>query len=615
MDGFWGRILLVDLSAKHCSIRTIKEGFFKKYLGGVGVAAKLIFEEVDPKVEPLSPDNMIVFSVGPFQGTSVPGSGRWIVAAKSPLTNIWGESCAGGSWGYHFKRSGFDAIAIRGMAEKPTYLWICDGEVEFRGASDVWGKPTSETQSMIKKDLGERNASVLCIGPAGENLVKFACITNDHGFAGRCGLGAAMGSKNLKAIATKGTLNVDVAEPDRLKDLAQRLSKQIHEKAVSLREYGTTSAAKTFHDERGYGLAGNWREGSLEGIELIDGDHFKEITVSGEACIMCPIGCHRHTRVDEPEKYAYDGHGPEYETIGMIGWLNKIVDVKAIGYLGHICNEYGVDTITMGSIIGFVTECAERGWLTPEDLDGIKPRWGEADPAIELIHKTVKREGIGNILAEGTVKAAEHIHPEAQNIVVHAKGLEYPAHDPRAIFPLIINYATGARGACHQRGFVPWAPSLPISEWGIEKLNKPHSMDGAAEIAARYQDWSVLFNSLVQCEFMVWGGLTLSDQIAFLNHITGWNIDAAYMLKVAERIFTLQRIINVRFGISRKDDSAPPRMFEALKSGKSSGKIPVPFDKALNEYYRIRGWDMDGKPTVKKLIELELTEALKPVWE
>lgn len=609
MYGNWGRILSVDLSHRRSTTQLVKEDFFKKYLGGVGLASKIIFDKVGADVHPFSPDNVIVFSVGPFQGTGIPGSGRWNVSSRSPLTGIWGESCGGGYWGPEFKRSGFDAVVIKGRAKSPVYIWIDDGRAEIRDGDSVWGKMVSEADKVIKEEIGEPSAKAVIIGPAGEKLVRFACVVSDHGVGGRCGLGAVMGSKNLKAIAVRGTKEVKVAEPDKLKEYSGELYKKIHEATGELRKYGTAMYPKLIYEARGYGLAKNWREGVFDGIDELTGDRFLEITVNPIACANCPIACHRRIKVVKPEKYAFEGYGPEYETIGMIGWLNLISDPEAIAYAGHLCNEYGLDTITAGSMIGFTMECYEKRWIKEKELEGIKAEWGSPDVAIALIHKMARREGFGNILAEGSERAAKIIGGDASKILVNVKKLELPAHDPRGFLAMAINYATGQRGACHQRGFVLQDESS-IPEWGILENQEVYSIKEPVISAIRYQDWAEIFNSLIQCEYMTSGGLTLKDQIALLNYVTGWKMGADDMLKIGERIFNLQRVINIRFGVSRKDDALPSRIFEPLKEGVNAGKTPATFEKALREYYKLRGWDADGKPTAEKLTELNLTETL-----
>jgi len=612
MYGNWGKLLWIDLFNEKFMVKTLKNSFFKKYLGGVGLASKIIFDEVEANTDPFSPENVLIFSVGPFQGTGIPGSGRWNVSSRSPLTGIWGESCGGGYWGPEFKRCGFDAIAVRGRAESPVYIWINDEKVEFRDGKGIWGKTVSKADKIIKEEVGDPRVRSVIIGPAGEKLVRFACIVSDHGIAGRCGLGAVMGAKNLKAIALKGTKDVNVAEPDKLKEYSKELSKKIHDATAEFRKYGTTMYAKLLHDARGYGLAKNWREGKFDGINKLTGDQFLEITVNPVACSDCPIACHRHVKVLTPEKYSFEGYGPEYETIGMIGWLNLIDDPEAIAYAGYLCDEYGLDTITAGSMIGFTFECFEKGLITEKDLDGLKPKWGDSDSAIRLIYLIANRQGFGNILAEGSERAAEIVGKDAQKIVLNVKKLELPAHDPRGFLAMAINYATGQRGACHQRGFVLQDESS-IPEWGVTENQENYSIKEPVIATARYQDWAEIFNSLIQCEYMTSGGLTLNDQITLLNYVTGWNLEASDMLKIGERIFTLQRLINIRFGVSRKDDTLPLRIFEPVEEGVNAGKIPSTFDKALREYYELRGWDNDGKPTVEKLAELSLTEALTRV--
>jgi len=597
-------------------VQLVDEAFFKKYLGGSGVGAKILFDTVGPEVDPLSPDNVVIFSVGPFQGTAVPGSGRWIIVSRSPLTGIYTDTCAGAAWGPEFKKTGFDALVVTGRAKSPVYLWIHDGTVEIKDASAMWGKMRAEAEEEIKKDIGEPKAAVACIGPAGEKLVKFACVVQDHGVAGRTGLGAVMGSKNLKAVAVRGTQTPEVAKPDELDKLSKELfSKWYEATKENMRPWGTSAAMEPFYEMCEFGMK-YWTQGTWDEVKnLYPQNISKALSWVPHPCVNCPIACHKKAKVTEPEKYAYEGYGPEYETVGMVGTLCLISDPKAVGYIHYLCDEYGLDTITTGATIAFLMECYEKGWVTKEQLDGIEPKWGDADSAIALVHKIGKREGCGTILAEGIVATANWVGKDAPKIAMHVKGLDIPAHEPRAFFPWSINYATGARGACHQRGFAGWMGlGIKIPEWGVEKVDR-HSMENAALIAARFQDWASICNSLIHCEFMLFGGATVTDQVNLLKLVTGWDeVDASWMLKTGERIFTLQRVINVRYGVSRKDDTVPRRVFEPLATGGSAGKIPVPFEKELMAYYELRGWDSDGKPTVEKLVELDLLEALKPVW-
>jgi aldehyde:ferredoxin oxidoreductase len=605
MFGYWGKLLRVDLTKRKIETKEIEETTFKQYLGGAGLASKIIYDELSERVKPLDPENLLIFGVGPFQGTGIPGSGRWAVSALSPQTGIWGDSNGGGYWGPEFKRTGYDSLVISGRASSPVYLWLKGENAEIRDAEGVWGKKAFESDKAIKEQVDDPGARTVVIGSAGERQVVFSCVVSDHGYAGRSGMGAVMGSKNLKAVAVKGMKTPEMAKPEEFKERSRNLFRDIAQATADFRKYGTTDAAKGVHDGRGYGLAKNWREGKFEGIVDIVGDRFLEITKNPIACADCPIACHRHTVVKEPTKYAYDGYGPEYETIGMIGWLNQIKDPKAIAYAGYLCDEYGIDTITAGSTIGFIMECYEKGFITKEDLGGVEAVWGSADAAIDIIHKVAKREGIGDLLARGLVEAAEELGGEAPGMVVHVKGLDLPAHDPRGFMAMAVNYATGPRGGCHQRGFILQDEST-IPEWGIPEIADTYSVKEPVYSAARYQDWAGVFNSLIQCEYMTAGGLTLTDQIDLLNLVTGWDLDKDDMQKIGERIFTLQRLINMRYGITGKDDVLPPRMFKPVNEGVSAGKVPEPFDEMLKEYYSLRGWNADGKPTAEKIKELGL---------
>jgi aldehyde:ferredoxin oxidoreductase len=613
MYGYWGKILKVDLTKEIYHVDRVKEAFFKKYLGGAGIGTKLVFDGVDPNTDPLSPENILVFAVGPFQSTTLLGSGRWAIISKSPQTGIYADSGAGAAWGPRFKRTGFDALTILGRAKTPVYLWIHEGEVEIRDASAMWGKMRAEADEEIKDDVSEPRAAVACIGPAGENLVRFACVGDDHGIAGRTGLGAVMGSKNLKAVAVYGTQPPAVAKPDELAQLSKDLWTVGYEKQKDgMRLTSTIGGMKNNYETGEFGMK-NWTQGLWdEAPHLYPESVRKALSWTPIACLNCPVACHKKATVSEPAKYAYEGYGPEYESVGMLGTLTLISDPKAVGYLHYLCDEYGLDTITAGALVAFCMECYEQGWITKDDMDGTEPTWGNADAAVSLLHMIAKRQGFGTILAEGTLNAAHVIGKGASKTAVHVKNLDLPAHDPRATFSWSVNYATGPRGACHQRGFAGWNCGIP--EWGIPKVDR-HTMSQTGLLAAKYQDWASIFNSLIQCEFMIGAGITMTHQIQLLNLVTGWDIDIEWMATTGERITTLQRVVNVQYGVSKKDDVLPERIFTPVREGGTKGQIPVPFEKELQAYYELRGWNRDGKPTVKKLAELGLLETLKPVWD
>jgi aldehyde:ferredoxin oxidoreductase len=617
MYGYWGKILRVDLTSGRSQFREIDESFFRKYLGGAGLGAKVIYDEMQPGDDALGPGNIIVFGLGPFNGLKIAGAGKGSLVSRSPLTGLQHCTNMGGEWAHELKNTGCDSLYVTGKSQNPVYLWIRDKEVEIRDARFAWGKSTSEARHDILADLGDKNAKIITIGPAGERLVRFACTNERWGFGGRGGIGAVFGSKNLKAVAIRGTSRpVEVADRGRLDEVSKSIFQKIYKtsKENLMQKYGTQNALPDYHDRLGYGLYKYWSEGKFEIAgkgpvgKFLNGDAMLELRVGESRCSYCPIGCKKETAVKEPHKWAFPGgYGPEYETMGMLGWQLGIADAPAVSYLNNLCNEYGIDTVSTGSMLGLVAYCLERKWLTKEDVDGVEIDWGETDLAAKLIEKIAKREGFGRILGEGIVRAANQIGHGAPKSILHSKGLDYPAHDPRAVYPQLLNYSTGPSGANHQQGFASWlASGVVIPEWGYPKATDFHSMHESARIAVLFQDWANLFNSLVQCEFMIWGDLKLDDQIQLLNCVTGWEMDHAAAHKLAERISTLQRLVNVKFGVTKEDDHSPSRMMEPLKNGPNAGKAPSDFQKALDEYYDLRGWDSEGRPTATKIAQLEL---------
>jgi len=616
--GYFGQILRVDLTNKRITREKLQEEICKKFLGGAGLAANIIFKEVGPNVDPLSPDNKLVFALGPFNGTNIPGSGRWIVASKSPLTGIWGEACGGGYWGPEFKRTGYDALVIQGKADKPVYLWVCDGEAELKEAAHLWGKDAYETDRIIKNELADPMVRVACIGQAGEKLVKIACIVADsgHGIAARTGLGAIMGSKNLKAVAVRGRKKVKIAAPDRLKELVKEFVSKIPKDTKNLFHDHGTPGFLSIHHYRGEVPVKYWTKKDWpERVEKLGGSTYTNtILVKPVACVPCPLSCHRYIKIEKPDKFKIEGMGPEYETLCMLGTSCLIDDLPAVAKANDMCNRYGIDTISAGGIIGLLMEGYEKRWITKKDTDGIKMSWGDAEALMSTIERIALRAGFGNVLAEGIKATAKWIGKEAESAAVHVKGLDFPGHDPRAFFSMLINYATGNRGSCHLHGssyFVHYGALIP--EAGITEPPDPFSLERKGYIAAKYQDYCEVFDSLVQCKFMSFCQ-TMTDQVNMLSAVTGWRITAKKLLQIGERIYNLQRAFNVRLGISRKDDILPTRMFEDKNIGNQTVKIP-PLEPMLNEYYRIRGWNAEGKPTKEKLAELDLAEASKLIWE
>ena len=610
MRGIWKKMLRVDLSKNITRIEELSEDIYRKFIGGDGLAGKIIYEEVEADVEPFDPENRVVFAVGPFQGTGMPGEAKFCISAKSPLTDTYGNAMGGANFGPNFKKAGYDVLVVQGRANTPVYLWIYDGDVEIRDASDLWGMDTYETVEAIKDDVSEKRASVATIGPAGERLVAMACVVIDgHSFAGRCGIGAVMGSKNLKAVVAYGTKTPPLADPVEVGRLSKELMRKLSNLGKGLREYGTPDGLLLYHKHGDmpikYWLGDVWEDGAKK---LGQPAYNEALKPKPLPCLHCPVGCHRYIKIEEPEKYACEGPGPEYETLAMLGAVNLVDDVRAIAKANDCCNRLGIDTISAGAAIGFSIECYERGLITKQDTKGLQLKWGDGDLIIELVNQIGLREKFGAFLAEGTLKAAKKIGGDAEELVVHVRGLDFPAHDPRACWSLVPNYATCTRGACHMKG----APEdiecgvFTLPELGYPKPTKFFELEDKADLAAKLQDFATLMNSLVLCIFMPDGaGMTLIDILNCFNAITGLHWSVGQLLKAGERSFNLQRLINIRDGKGVEYDRIPKRMFEPAKQGFRKGRVP-PADALIKEYYNIRGWNEKGNPTSEKLVELGL---------
>lgn len=611
-----GCMLVIDLTKKKMTKVMPKEGFYRKFVGGSGVATKVIFDRVNIETEPLSPDNVLVFAVGPYQGTTIPGSGRFEVASRSPLTGIWGESNGGGAWGPELRQAGYDTLVISGRCEKPAYLWIHDDGFELVNAAHLRGLTVDQTDKMIKREIGEPEAKVACIGPAGERLVRIACIICDggNGVAGRTGLGAVMGSKQLKAIAVRGDKYVPCANPSQLKELARRFSIMVSKELKELKVHGQASDLIRCERE-GLMPKKNWTVGEWRGgAEKIGTPTFTEtFGIEPIGCAFCPVRCHRLIPIEVLERYnlGQGGRfGPHYESLAMLGANCLVDDLPTLCKANEMCNNFGIDTISAGALVGFAMECYERGWIKKKDTDGIELTWGNPEALLTLVKKIGEDDGLGALLGKGIKYAADKIHERAQDIAVHVKGLDLPAHDPRSYVSMALTYATSTRGACHLHGYtevVELEDPVLIPEVGISKGLDRFSWWGKARAVAKYQDLFTVMNSLILCMKMFLGGITLTDQATMLSLITGWKITPVELIEIGERIYNLQREFNVRLGVSRKDDTLPKRMFEPLEGGRAAGKVP-PLESMLNEYYVIRGWDSYGKPTKGKLESLGIAE-------
>ena len=609
--GYWGKILWVDLTTGKTSIRTFDEAFARKYLGGVGLAARIISDNVTRHVNPLGPGNVLVFATGPYQAARIAGAGKITAAARSPLTGYWGESNCGANVGPALKKAGFDAVAIIGRAKKPVYLWINNGEVQIRDAGNLWGADTVKTVDALREQVEVPRASVVTIGPAGENLVRYACIASDNNaLFGRCGLGAVMGSKNLKALAMHGTLQPPIADPERLEEVYKTVRAQIMAAPFtqSLREHGTARSIVA-REANGLLPMKNWSQDRWpEGAERIGVPRFtEELGAVPWPCQYCVMGCHR--RITNPEYESATG-GPQYETLGMIGSNLLIDDLKAIVRANDLCNRYGIDTIEFGAMLAWAFECTERGLLAEEDADGVELTWGNGEALVKMTEKIANRDGLGNLLAEGLRACVDRI-PESKPFAVEAMGQAAAAHNPRAFFAQVITTIASTRGSCHLHGFaeaVEVGALLP--ELGIDEPLHRFDWEKKGYVGAMYQDVQQVWNSLVWCFFYFLSNVSLADQVNILNGITGWDVTPHEAQKIGERIVCMQHCFNLRMGlVPEQENVMPERLATPHQEGGAAGRVP-PWQTILQEYWETKDW-VNGVPTRSKLVELGLQDFAK----
>jgi len=603
--GYWGKILWVDLTNGKTSVETFDDAYARKYLGGVGLATKIISDKVTKHTSPLGAGNVLVFATGPYQATDIAGSGRCSACAKSPLTGYWGESSAGGHIGPQLKRCGFDAIAITGRARKPVYLWITDNKIEIKDASKFWGMDTVETTDAVREDLGEKTVGVSAIGQAGENLVKYACIANEnHGFFGRCGMGAVMGSKNLKAVAAKGNLKPPIAEPEKLKILYTDLREKMlaNPFVERFREHGQAMATAP-REQNGLLPMKNWTMDNWPEVKNISTPLFTEqLKAKPWACPYCFVACHR--RISNPEYFPADTGGPEYETLAMIGSNLLIDDLAAVVRANEILNRYGIDTIEIGAILAWAFECYEHGLITKEDTDGIELTWGNGEALVAMSEKIGKREGIGNLMAEG-LRACVDAVPGSQLFSVEAMGQAVAAHDPRAFFGQVVTTIASTRGSCHLHSNVEGGA---IPELGITAGDRFDNND-KGHVCAIFQDTSQVDNSFTAC--IVYGGFGLTNKTKLLSYMTGWDdITPQEVGKTGERIVCMQQLFNIKMGmVPEVENVMPERFTKPHKGGGAAGQVPD-WKKILKEYWQAKGWDEHGIPTEAKIKELGLEDSL-----
>jgi aldehyde:ferredoxin oxidoreductase len=602
-------ILTVDLSTGKVGEYPIPREWEQSLLGGASLAARLLYTSLTPDLDPLSPQAPLLFMTGPLTGTIGPTTGRFVICGKGAATGLWAESNIGGFWGPELRSAGYDGLWITGRAAEPVYLWIHGDQVEIREAKRLWGLDSYQVQEAIRSEIGEKAARVCAIGPAGENGVLFASIMCDHGrFAGRTGLGAVMGSKNLKAVAVRGEKEIPLFDRARyaaLRSEANRALKQDNESQV-LGELGTAGAAN-YSEYLGAMPARYYHQGHFAGVDQISGATMAETILSGRsACHGCVIACGRVVRLGGGAKRK----GPEYETIVSFGPNLLIEDLEAIVHLGELCDRYGMDTISTGNTIGLAFHLFEKGVISEADTDGLRLQWGDIGVVEQLIHRIAHREGVGNLLAEGSRRFGARF--DAEEEAVQVNGLEVAYHDPRGVSGMALVYATSPRGACHNQSdyfFVDWGHTN--EELGIEYYSRHAQAEKAANVA-RHQDWRTVYNSLVMCIF---ANVPAAMQVALINAATGLDWTPDDMLRAGERGWNLKRAINHRLGLTAAHDRLPKALLEPYADGGAAGFVPD-LAAMLQAYYAVRGWDpATGRPTRERLLALGLADIALDLWK
>ena len=618
--GYCGKILRVDLTHEVIRDEVLDERLIKNFLGGTGLAAKILFDEVSPGISAFDPANKLIFMTGLLTGTPVPAAARYGVVFKSPQSGGYGEATAGGKWGPELKWAGYDGIVVEGCAIRPRMLIINNKEVEIKDASYLWGKDTYQTEKRLQEELGNK-FKVASIGPAGENLVRMSSVINDMGrAAARTGPGAVMGSKKLKAIAVSGNRKPDLVDPSGVKALYKVFLQRIkeHPSSILLSSEGTPGLF-LLREAIGYGIVKNWQMDLCEfsGKERISGDRLnEEFLIRRESCFNCPIGCGRVTRI------ILDGNqvevkGPEYESMAALGSQCCNSDMETLILANHLCNILGMDTISTGGIIAFAMECYERG-LFPEDvLEGRKLPWGDAEVIIDLIKDIAYKRGkLGEMLSQGVKYASEALGDEAIKCAVQVKGVEAAEHDPRSCQGWGLSYAVGNAGARHNEGGV-WPEFGNVqTPLGLEHKMDRTTIEGKPKALILMQDIiASVMNSLGLCYF-AYGFPNLIGYVPeFFEAVTGHKMSIKDFLLCGERSFNVKRVFNAREGLGRRDDVLPDRfLHQPLRQGASKGLV-ARAEEMLDEYYRLRGWDpVTGWPTKDKLSQLSLDEESKALY-
>ena len=606
-----GRWLRVDLESREIGEERISDEEARTWLLGSGLAAHLLHEGLDPARDPLDPASPLLVFNGLLTGTFAPAAARSSWCARSPLTGIWCESNMGGHWGAQLRFAGFDGLVVTGRAPAPVYLWVHDGQAEVRDATHLWGSSTFETHDRLRKET-DPQAQVACIGPAGENLVRLAGVMSGgqahNRTAGRGGMGALMGSKNLKAIVVRGHKKPAAPDPARFRAVVREANSFIRQRSEGLSLTGTAGGVPATEHFGDLSLK-NWQEGSWpEGARAISGQTIREtIWARDTHCFACPVGCGKAIEVKEGPYAGTWGEGPEYETLAGFGGNLLIDDLPALVAINARCNQLGLDTISTAAVIAFATEAMERGLISADDAGGLRLAWGEPEPVLALVEQIARREGLGALLAGGVRAAAAQVGPGAQAFALHVKGLEMPYHDPRAFVDMGLNYATASRGACHLEALSYWRGyGIEWPGWQEGPHDRFASDEASVQLAIAFQDFVGTYNPLGLCKFMIKGGLDPARTVELVNGATSWDWTADDLVRAGERLFNLKRLINLRLGVTQADDTLPRRFLaEPRPSGTAAGVLPD-LERMLPRYYELRGWDAEGTPTRERLEGLGL---------
>jgi len=612
MRDFLGRLLIIDLTSREVEAADFPEELARQFLGGRGLNAWQLLEHVGPGTDPFGPENVLILSCGLLTGTQAPASSRLHVGARSPLTGLLGSSNVGGHFGAELRAAGFQSVLIRGRAERPVVLWLHDGQVEIRDADDLWGLDAWATQSRLQETLGEARAKILAIGPGGENGVRYACIMTDRGHAaGRTGMGAVMGSKNLKAIAVRKTSEV-------FRDFRSlKLVKQYIEQIRSAPRYDiyarySNSAYVTWARDEGLLSTRNYRQTQFEGAEQIDGRQMSKYVTRSRSCHRCPVHCKADVEVHSG-RFAIKGDRPDIEPIVALGSKCGLDDVEALLYLYNLAGQLGVDVISTGGVLAFAMELYERGILTDEDTGGVALTWGNAEAMETVMRQIARRQGLGDVLAGGVQRAAQIIGRGAERYAFHSKGLELTAYDPRGAMGTALGYAVSTRGADFTSVYaIPeyrWDAAQGREVFGSEKAVDRLSIEGKGALVKRSMIVSAILDSLGLCKvpiLSVMGDFSLENEAALASALSSWPLTATDLLTIGERILNVERLFNLRHGATPADDDLPDRFTEEpLPDGPTRG-MTVPIQQMVRDFYAAMGWDADGRPTSAKLQELRL---------